>query len=169
MKRIALLIDNNYQDEEGVEPKIFLESNGFQVEYIGIEKGIKKGKFGRNFVTAGKTFSETNPNAYEAIIIPGGAAPEYLRVNDLVIDWVKKFLDTGKLVAAICHWPQVLISADACKGRHMTCYVGIRDDIKLAGAIYEDKEVLIDGNFITSRKPEDIPAFNKAILQYLSG
>lgn len=168
MKKIAILIDNNYQDEEGVDPKIFLESKGFSVDYIGIEKGIKKGKFGRNTVVVDKTFNATNPKDYDGIIIPGGAAPEYLRVNDDVLNWVKQFLNTGKLVAAICHGPQVLISANACKGKKMTSYIGIRDDLKLAGAIYEDKEVLIDGNFITSRKPEDIPAFNKAILDYLS-
>ena len=162
-KRIAFLVAPTFQDEEGLEPKKYLESLGAQVEYVGLDKGECAGKYGRQKVQVHKTIDEAKPAEYDAVVVPGGGAPELLRVDERVIKFVQLVWETGRPLAAICRGPQVLISAGLLKGRKVTCYQGIRDDVKLAGADYRDAVVVSDGQLITSRKPQDLPEFNEAI------
>jgi protease I len=168
-KRAAVLIADRFQDEEGVEPVRFLKEKGMDSSYIGLETGTAKGKYGRQEVRIDQTISEADPDAFDVLIIPGGAAPETLRLDEAVLTFTRRFFEARKPVAAICHGPQVLISAQVLPGRTVTCYQGIRDDVKLAGARYRDKKVVVDGNLITSRTPDDIPAFNEAIARILAG
>jgi protease I len=168
-KRAAVLIADRFQDEEGVEPVLFLREKGMEASYIGLEPGTAKGKNGRQEVRIDQTIAEADPDAFDLLIIPGGAAPETLRLDEAVLAFTRRFFEAGKPVAAICHGPQVLISAQVLPGRTVTCYRGIRDDVKLAGARYRDKKVVVDGNLITSRIPGDIPAFNEAMARVLAG
>lgn len=162
-KKVAILVATAFQDEEATEPAEFLKGLGVEVTYIGLEKTTYKGKYGRREVTADKTFDEVKPEEFDAVVIPGGSAPEHLRVKEAPVRFIKEFAKLGRPIAAICHGPQLLITADLLRGRTITCYKGIRDDVKLAGANYLDEPVVVDGNFITSRKPEDIPEFNAAL------
>ncbi len=165
-KRIGILIADKFRDEEVFEPFDYLEELGASVVLVGLTRGTVTGKLGGK-IEAVKTIAEVKARDFDALILPGGQAPERLRLNAHVLDLVREF-DRGQgVLAAICHGPQILISAGLLKGRRVTCYVGIRDDVKLAGAVYSDEAVVVDGNLITSRKPEDIPAFNQAIRQAL--
>ncbi|MDI6892328.1 MAG: type 1 glutamine amidotransferase domain-containing protein [Actinomycetota bacterium] len=166
-KRIAFLIGPAFQDEEGTEPRKYLVGKGAEVVYIGPQKTVYRGKYGRAKVKVDKTFDRVRPDEFDAVIIPGGSAPEHLRVEKVAVNFVRDFIELGRPLAAICHGPQMLISADSLKGRTITCYEGIRDDVKLAGAKYVDEPVVVDGNLITSRKPSDIPMFNEAIYEAL--
>jgi protease I len=168
-KRAAVLIADNFQDEEGVETTAFLRERGVEVSYIGLKPGTVKGKYGRQEVEVGMTIADADPDDFDLLIVPGGAAPETLRLDSAVLDFTRRFFEEGKPAAAICHGPQVLISAQVLPGRVVTCYAGIRDDVQLAGARYFDKEVVVDRNLVTSRKPKDIPGFNEAILGVLVG
>lgn len=111
---------------------------------------------------------EAKADEFDAVVIPGGSSPEALRVNDDIVRFVKEANEQGKLIAGICHGPQVMISADILKGKAATCYIGIRDDVKLAGADYRDEEVVVSENIITSRTPKDEPAFIREILAKLN-
>lgn len=166
-KRIAFLIGPAFQDEEGTEPKKYLVSKGAEVVYVGPQKTVYRGKYGRAKVRVDKTFGEVMPSEFDAVVIPGGSAPEHLRVEEAAVNFVRGFMKLDRPLAAICHGPQMLISADSLKGRTITCYQGIRDDVKLAGANYVDEPVVVDGNLITSRKPSDTPMFNEAIYAAL--
>ncbi len=169
-KRLAFIIAENFQDEEGVSPFKFLKKNGVEVDYIALKPGKYKGKYGRETVDVKLGFSDVSAENYDGIIIPGGAAPEYLRVQDIAINFTRHFIENEKIVAAICHGPQVLISTGLMGGICMTSYVGIRDDLKFAGARYSDETTLQDGNVITARTPDDLEVFNQAILcELLSG
>ncbi len=166
-RRVAILIADKFQDEEGTEPRDFLKRHGVQAEYVGLKKGELRGKNGRKTVTVDRTIDEVSPADYDALVIPGGSAPERLRIDERVLRFVQLFWESGRPVAAICHGPQVLISAGLLNGRRATCYVGIRDDVKLAGAEYVDEPVVRDGQLITSRVPADLPQFNQALLEAL--
>jgi len=167
-KKVAFIIAQNFQDEEGVSPYKFLTENKIKVEYIGLKKGECKGKYGREKVKVAKTFDDVSAGDYDGVIIPGGAAPEILRVEEKVLDFVKHFITNDKLVAAICHGPQVLISTGLMTGRHLTSYIGIRDDLRFAGAVYSDEVTLQDDKLITARTPDDLETFNHAILWALT-
>lgn len=162
-KKVAILIATAFQDEEATQPKEFLEELGAEVTYIGLEKITYEGKYGRREVAVDKIFEQVKLEEFDAVIIPGGSAPEHLRVKEAPVRFIKEFAKLGRPIAAICHGPQLLITADLLRGRTITCYKGIRDDVKLSGANYLDEPVVIDGNLITSRKPEDIPEFNTAL------
>ncbi len=166
-KKVAMLIATAFQDEEGTEPTEFLTALGVAVTNVGLKKTTYKGKYGRRAVVADSSFKYAKPEEFDAVIIPGGSAPEHLRVEEGPVKFIKEFSKLGRPIAAICHGPQLLITADLLRGRTVTCYQGIRDDVKLAGANYIDQVVVVDGNLITSRKPEDIPEFNKAIAKAL--
>ena len=168
-KRVAILIGPQFHDEEATSPKNHLQQLGANVDLIGLDRSPLTGKMGRVLLTPDRGIDEIAAGEYDGIIIPGGGAPERIRVNDQAIALVRAFWQSGRPVGAICHGPQVLISADVLAGVTATAYVGIRDDLKLAGAHYVDKEVHVDGQLVTSRKPEDLPAFNKAFADLLSG
>lgn len=166
-RKLVLLVADQYQDEEVSRPLAFFRERGAEVVVAGIAKGTARGKYGRHSIDVGTVVSELDPGAFDALLIPGGSAPERLRLHDEVLEFTRAFFRESKVVGAICHGPQVLISAGVLRGRHVTCYEGIRDDVKLAGAHYEDREVVVDGGLVTSRKPADIPAFMEAIARLL--
>lgn len=164
-KNIAMVIANNFEDVEATSPKEFLESRGATVTLIGIDGKTVTGKKGAQ-LKPDTTFDELafdDINKFDALVIPGGGAPENLRINDAAVDFTKRFVDTGKVVASICHGPQLLISAGVLKNRTTTSVNKIRDDVKNAGANYVDEPVAVDGNLISSRTPADLELFNDAV------
>lgn len=169
LAKVAFLLAGGFEDSEMKNPYDAVKEAGHEAIIVGLEKGAQcDGKKGTVSYTADLGASEAKPEEFDAVIIPGGGAPEALRVNDDVVRFVKEINQQDKLIAGICHGPQVMISADILKGREATCYIGIRDDIKLAGADYHDKEVVVSENLVTSRTPVDEPAFIREILAKLS-
>src|SRR5918994_323814 len=114
-----------------------------------------------------ETFDDVSPNDFDMLLIPGGGAPENLRIHEGAVSFARDFMASGKPVAAICHGPQLLISAKVLQGRTLTCVNKIRDDVVNAGGHYVDEALVVDGNLITSRTPEDLPSFNDAMLRAL--
>ncbi len=168
-KRVALLIEEGFEDREVNGPLEALRAEGAEVVLVGPMAGREfHDKQGRVAVTAEVAAGAAKVASFDAIIIPGGYAPERMRMRHAMVDLVHDAMSAGKLVAAICHGPQLLISADALHGRTLTCWPSIAVDVKNAGGLYVDKPVVEDGNLITSRKPDDIPAFNQAIMRALS-
>jgi protease I len=164
-KTVAMVIAKNFEDIEATGPKEFLESHGVDVVTIGIERGEIEGKKGARLV-ADTTFDELTPDqasSFELLLIPGGGSPENLRINDSAVDFTRRFAESGRPVASICHGPQLLISANVLKGRTTTSVNKIRDDVMNAGAKYVDEPLVVDGNLISSRNPADLPVFNDAI------
>jgi protease I len=164
-KTVAMVIAKNFEDIEATGPKEFLESHGVDVVTIGIERGEIEGKKGARLV-ADTTFDELTPDqagSFELLLIPGGGSPENLRINDSAVDFTRRFVESGRPVASICHGPQLLISANVLKGRTTTSVNKIRDDVMNAGARYVDEPLVVDGNLISSRVPGDLPVFNEAI------
>ena len=167
-KKIAILIAQNYHEEETMTPKEFFTSKGGHVDIIGLHAGTVIGKNNQTPLVPDKSLDAVNPEDYDALIIPGGGAPERIRVDEDAVDFVKSFWNSGRPLAAICHGPQVLISAQVLNGVTLTSYVGIRDDIKNAGGKWVDQPVCVDGQLITSRKPDDLPMFNETLLTALT-
>ena len=162
-KRVAMVIAPNYEDIEATDPKEALEKAGADVTLVGIEKGSVQGKKGGS-LEATETFDTVSPDDFDMLVIPGGGAPENLRIDDRAVAFTRKFVESGKPVGSICHGPQLLISADVLKGRTLTSVNKVRDDVKNAGGNYVDEELVVDGNLITSRTPKDLPAFNEALV-----
>jgi len=160
--RVAMVIANNYEDIEADSPKEHLESLGADVTVIGITSEPAKGKKGGS-LQPDATFADVKPDQFDMLVIPGGGAPENLRIVDAAVSFTREFVDLGRPVAAICHGPQLLISAGVLGGRTLTSVNKIRDDITNAGGDYVDQALVIDGNLITSRTPADLPQFNDAI------
>ena len=168
-KRVAILIGPQFHDEEATVPRTWLQERGAAVDLIGLDSSTLTGKYGRITLTPDHSIDEVTPSDYDGLIIPGGGAPERIRIHDDALAFVKEYWQTGRPLGVICHGPQVLISADLLAGVTITCFIGIRDDVKLAGAHYVDQEVCVDGPLISSRKPEDLPAFNQAFGEALAG
>jgi len=165
--KVLILAYDDVEDIELLYPYFRLIEEGYEVHIVSKNKGYIKGKHGYEIKVDVK-FDEIKPEEYVGLVIPGGRAPEKIRIIPKVVEIVKSFLKENKPVAAICHGPQLLISANAVKGRRLTSYIGIRDDVVAAGGLYEDKEVVVDGNLITSRHPPDLPAFTRELLRLLS-
>lgn len=166
MKKILMITGKDYDDSEVLYPYYRLLEEGYAVDVASVEKGEVSGKYHFK-IDANLSFEEVNPDEYIALMLPGGKAPEKLRLIDKVCEIVREFENAGKPMAAICHGQQILISADVLKGKNATCYPGIRDDIKNAGAIYEDNKVVVCKNLVTSRRPEDLPYFMKEFIAIL--
>lgn len=163
----ALIISaDNFEDAELLLPYYRLKEEGIQVDIASVKKGKIKGKHGYE-VEVDKTLKEVNPDDYDILILPGGKAPETIRKEKEAIAIAKHFFQKNKPVSAICHGPQTLISAGLLKGMHATCYKSVVQEMKDAGAIYEDKEVVVDKNLITSRQPSDLPAFLRETMKML--
>src|SRR5215218_9196753 len=166
-KTVAMVLAKNFEDVEATGPKDFLESHGVEVVTIGIEPGETEGKKGARLV-ADTTFGGLTPaqfDAFDLLLIPGGGSPENLRIHDPAVEFTRKFVESGRPVASICHGPQLLISAEVLNGRTTTCVNKIRDDVMNAGAMYVDEPLVEDGNLISSRVPADLPVFNEALLR----
>ncbi len=169
MATIAVLIHDGFEDSEYVKPAEAFKDQGHEIICLGLEEGaVVKGKKEGTEVTISRSVAAANPEEYDALLIPGGYAPDKLRAHAEPVDFVEKFFATGKPIFSICHGPQLLISAQVLKGKTCTGYRSIAQDIKNAGAHFVDQEVVVDGNLITSRQPSDIPAFNEACLKALS-
>lgn len=165
-KKILILAADLYEDMELWYPKIRMKEAGYEVVVAAKEKKTYKGKNGYP-VNADITLDEVNHEEYAAVIIPGGYAPDIMRRYEKLLQIVKAMSDAGKPVAAICHAAWVPISAKIVKGKKMTCFLAVKDDVMNAGAEYVDRDVVVDGNLITSRFPDDLPVFCKAILAAL--
>lgn len=168
-KKIAILVGPQFHDEETPIPRDYLRERGAHVDIIGLDLSELTGKYGRLTLTPDKTIHDVAPNEYDGLIIPGGGAPERIRVNEDALQFVRSFWQTGRPIGVICHGAQVLISAGVLEGVTLTCYIGIRDDVKNVGANYVDEAVCVDGQLISSRKPEDLPYFNEAFALALAG
>ena len=165
--KIAFLATDGYEDLELHYPRIRLIEAGFATELISLHRREIKGKHGYP-IKPDKLIREANPDDYDGIIIPGGTKnPDYLRRDKDVLDFVAKIDEDGKLVGAICHAGWMLASADILKHRTVTAFFAIKDDLVHAGANYVDQEVVVDGKLITSRKPDDLPAFMREIIAAL--
>lgn len=168
MSKIAVLITDMFEDEEYSRPaKSFMDA-GHNLIHVGINKGqIVKGKRYQTPVKIDETIKDVSVSDFDALFIPGGYSPDKLRVYDEVVNFTKEFVLSNKPVLLICHAPQILITADILKGRKVTGYKSIIQDIKNAGASYLDQEVVLDENLVSSRNPSDIEAFSKASLEKL--
>lgn len=166
-KKIAVLVEDTYQVLEVWYPLLRLREEGFEVLSVGTgTKNSYKSKEGYE-ITVDTAIGKINPKDFSAVIIPGGYAPDILRRFPQVVNFVKELFKDNKVVAAICHGGWVLASADILKGKRITSFFAIKDDLIHAGAEYSDQEVVVDKNLITSRKPEDLPAFMREIIKAL--
>lgn len=169
MAKIATVITNMFEDSEYMDPSRAFNGAGHEVFTIEKEAGKEiKGKQGDALVTIDYGIDDVKPDDFDALFIPGGFSPDQLRADDRFVAFAKAFMDAKKPVFAICHGPQLLISAKALEGRDATGYKSISQDMIYAGAKYVDKEVVVCQNqLVTSRQPEDIPAFNREALKLL--
>ena len=165
-KKIAIYVADIFEDMEFWYPKIRMIEEGAEVVVIGPEKRTYTGKNGVP-AEADKSIQDVSPKEFDALIIPGGYAPDQMRRTPAMIDFVRSIHDQGKVVAAICHAGWMLASAGILKGKELTSFFAIKDDLENAGAKWIDKEVVVDGNLITSRHPGDLPAFCRAIIEAL--
>jgi protease I len=164
-KRAAVLVEQQYQEMEVWYPVYRLREAGCKVTLVGPEAGqTYPSKLGYP-AKSDKAAKDVTATDFDLIVIPGGFAPDFIRRTEAMIRLVSDMAEKGKIVAAICHGPWVLCSTQALKGRKATCFFAIKDDVSNAGAHYVDAEVVRDGNVITSRKPDDLPAFMQTIIQ----
>jgi protease I len=168
VKKALMVSADNFEDTELLVPYYRLEEEGINVDIASIKRGKIKGKHGYE-VEVNKTLKEVDPAEYDILVLPGGKAPETVRKERDAIDIAKHFFESNKPVSAICHGPQILITAGLLKGRHATCYRSVAPEMRDAGAVYEDKEVVVDGNLVTSRQPADLPAFLRETMKQLRG
>ncbi len=168
-KKIAILTEDGFEEIELTSPKSALEEAGATVHIISPKKDKVRAKEGDDWkgdYPVDVTLSNASESNYDGLLIPGGVInPDKLRVNEAVLSFVKSFFDAGKPVSAICHGPQVLIDAEVVEGRKITSVGAIKRDLINAGAHWEDSEVVTDQGLVTSRTPEDLPAFNKKIVE----
>ena len=171
-KKVAILATNGFEQSELFEPKKALEEAGAEVSVVSLETGEIKGwdtdDWGKS-ISVDLTVDEANADDFDALQLPGGVInPDQLRTNEKVLSFVKAFFEAGKPVAAICHAPWTLINAEVVKGREMTSYHTIRKDLENAGAKWKDEEVVVDYGLVTSRNPDDIPAFNRKMIEEIA-
>jgi protease I len=166
-RRVALLIEEDFEDREVTEPLDTLRAAGVEVVIVGPTADREfRGKHG-HVVASALAAGKARMSDFDALVIPGGYAPDKMRMRHAMVDLVRDAMAAGKPVAAICHGPQLLISANALRGRTLTCWPSIAIDVKNAGGLYVDRPVVEDGNLITSRKPDDLPQFTHALLKAL--
>jgi protease I len=164
-QRVAILVEQQYQEMEVWYPAYRLREAGCKVTFVGPEAGKSyPSKLGYPAVSE-KAARDVSADDFDVLVIPGGFAPDFIRRSEPMIQLTSTMAEQGKVIAAICHGPWVLCSTQALKGRKATCFFAIKDDVINAGAHYVDDEVVRDGNVITSRKPDDLPAFMQTILQ----
>ncbi len=168
MARIAFVLGDDFEDSEFAQPYNELRHEGHDVEVLGVKAGeTVQGKRGVERHTIEASVADRDPATYDALVIPGGYSPDHLRMDKQVVRFVDAMVRAGKVIAAVCHGPQLLIEADAVEDKKLTSWPSVRTDLINAGAKWTDKEVVVDGKLITSRKPEDLPAFIGAIRQQL--
>lgn len=168
-KKIAILATDGFEESEFTSPKEAMEKEGFRVEVVSLKAGKIKSwdvdNWGKEF-DVDKTIDEVSAKQYNALVLPGGVInPDTLRTNEEALVFVRDFFKQSKPVAAICHGPQTLINADVVEGRTLTSFPSIKKDLENAGALWVDKEVVVDEAFVTSRNPDDLPAFNAKLIE----
>jgi protease I len=168
-KRVAAVVDNGFEQSELLEPKKALEQAGAKVDVISPQEGKVKGWNQKDWgeeVSVDRPLPQARADEYDALLLPGGVmSPDRLRANEAAVAFVKSFVDAGKPIASICHGPWTLIEAGAVRGRRVTSWPSLRTDLRNAGAQWEDAEVVVDNGLVTSRKPADIPAFNRKMIE----
>lgn len=168
-KRIAILATNGFEESELKSPKEYLEQQGWTADIVSLKGGtIKSWKDGNwsNEFKVDYTLDEVDSKKYHALILPGGVInPDQLRREEKAVSFVKEFFNENKPVAAICHGPQILVDADVLEGRTITSFFSVKNDMINAGAVWKDEEVVVDKGLVTSRTPDDLPAFNKKMVE----
>lgn len=171
-KRVAILATDGFEQSELTEPKRALEEAGAQTEVIAPGQGRIRGwkmKDWGDEVDVDTPLADADPGDYDALVLPGGVMnPDRLRMDDKAIRFVRSFLDARKPVAAICHGPWTLVEADAVRGRRLTSWPSLKTDIRNAGGDWVDEQVVTDQGLVTSRKPDDIPAFNAKMIEEIA-
>ena len=168
-KKVALLVAHGFEQVELTEPKKALEDAGAEAHIVspvdGAVKGWNHGEWGDTF-DVDVPLSEASESEYDALVLPGGQMnPDNLRADPEAVTFARAFFDAHKPVAAICHGPWLLVEADVVEGRRVTSYHSIRTDLKNAGAEWVDEEVVVDSGLVTSRSPDDLPAFNRKLVE----
>ena len=168
-KKVAILVEDGFEQIELTSPKQALEEAGATTHIVSPKSGKVKGwehtKWGQEF-PVDVAIEQANAADYDALLLPGGVMnPDKLRTNKQAVQFVRKFFDQKKPVAAICHGPWVLVEANVVNGRKMTSYHSIQTDLKNAGATWVDQEVVVDNGLVTSRNPDDLPAFNRKLVE----
>lgn len=164
--RALILSADGFEDSELRVPFDRLKNEGFAVDVASTRRGLIRGKHGYE-VEVNKVLTEVSVDAYDLLVLPGGKAPAILRKDPEAIRVVRAFMDANKSVAAICHGPQILVSAGRMRGRRATCFHAVAAELQAAGALYEDREVVVDGNLVTARKPADLPSFLEQTIRLL--
>lgn len=168
-KRVAIFAEDLYEDLELWYPLLRLQEEGAAVVVVGPGDAKEHhGKYGYP-VTVDKIIREASADQFDAVVVPGGYAPDRMRRSAAMVAFIREMAHHGKVVAAICHGPWMLASAEVVAGKNVTCFFAIKDDLVHAGATYQDAAVVVDGNLITSRRPADLPAFLEAIIAALGG
>jgi protease I len=166
--RIACLLDNDFEDSEFRKPYDAFTAAGHDVVVIGFKADSKlTGKDGREVTRSDRGIAEVSPDEFDALFLPGGYSPDHLRADQRMVDFTKAFFDRERPVFAVCHGPQLLISAGVVQGRTMTAWKTVQVDLRAAGAKVVDQPVVVDRNLVTSRQPDDLDAFDKASLALL--
>jgi protease I len=168
-KKVACLLAEGFEDSEFRIPYDQLQKAGYDVEIIGMKAGeTLAGYKKRETVTTDLSIDDAQATSYVGLLIPGGQSPDHLRVDQRFVDFVKDFDASGRPLAAVCHGPQLLLTAELQRGRTLTAWPTVQGDLRQAGAHVRDEAVVVDGNWITSRKPDDLPAFSTRFIEELS-
>ena len=168
LRKALVLIDNGFQEAELLVPYYRLQEAGFKVDLVGSK--VKETYVGDNGyrLAADLAAEDVKIDEYEAVVIPGGRAPDRMRTKKPLVDLVRGAFERGKVIAAICHGPQMLIEANVVRGKKVTSVVAVATDLKNASAIWEDRSVVVDGNLVTSRIPPDLPDFCRETVKLLN-
>lgn len=171
-KKVAIVATTGFEQSELLEPRKALEAEGAETSIVSLKEGQIKGWKDNDWgdsVDVDIVIGDANPDDFDALVLPGGVmSPDKLRLEPKVVAFVKSFVDAGKPIAAICHGPWILIDAQGTMGRKMTSWPSIRLDLRNAGAEVLDAEVIVDRGLVTSRKPEDLPAFNRKMIEEIA-
>jgi protease I len=171
-KKVAILVTDGFEQDELLKPREALDDAGAETKVVSLKSGKVKGwkltDWGKE-VSVDVELSSANPNDFDALLLPGGVInPDKLRMEPNAVAFVKSFFDGNKPVAAICHGPWSVIEAGAARGRRIASWPSLKTDLRNAGAEWVDEEAVVDGNLVTARKPDDIPAFNRAMIELFS-
>jgi len=167
-KKVAILATDGFEQSELAEPRKALDQAGAETKVVSLQSGQIRGWKNTDWgdrVNVDVTLDAAKVDQFDALLLPGGVMnPDKLRMSQRAVQFVRGFVDAGKPVAAICHGPWTLVEADAVRGKRMTSWPSLKTDIKNAGGVWEDAEVIADRGLVTSRKPDDIPAFNRRMI-----
>jgi protease I len=166
--KIACLLGIDFEDSEFKIPYDRLREAGYAVEVVGMQAGeTLEGYQGKEKAKVDLSIDDAEVAEYEGLLIPGGYSPDHLRIDERFVQFVKDFDQTGRPLAAVCHGPQLLLTAELQRGRTLTAWPTVQGDLRQAGAVVKDQEVVVDDNWITSRKPDDLPAFSAKFIEEL--